>query len=46
MDHVRGAQQSAGGGPKHQTRNAHPSLDSNTAGVYRLADVASLRDLE
>ena len=35
-----------GRGPKHQTRNAHPSLDSNTAGVYGLADVASLQDLE
>ena len=28
--------QSAGGGPKHQVRNAHPSLDSDTAGVYGL----------
>ena len=38
--------QSAGGDPKHQVRNAHPSLDSDTTGVYGLADVASLRDLE
>ena len=41
-----GIPQSAGGDQKHQVRNAHPSLDSDMAGVYGLADVASLRDLE
>ena len=30
----------------HQVRNAHTSLDSDTAGVHGLADVASLRDIE
>ena len=38
--------QSAGGSPKHQVRNAHPSLDSDTAGVYGLDDILSLRDIE
>ena len=41
-----GIPQSAGGSPTHQVRNAHTSLDSDTAGVHGLADVASLRDIE
>ena len=38
--------QSSGGSPTHQVRNAHTALDGDTAGVYGLADVASLRDIE
>ena len=38
--------QSAGGSPTYQVRNAHTALDGDTAGVYELADVASLRDIE
>ena len=41
-----GIPQSAGGSPTHQVRNAHTSLDGDTAGVHGLADVASLRDIE
>ena len=32
--------------PTHQVRNAHTSLDGDTAGVHGLTDVASLRDIE
>ena len=35
-----------GGSPTHQVRNAHTALDSDTTGVYGLADVASLRDIK
>ena len=38
--------QSAGGSPTHQVRNAHTALDGDRAGVYGLADVTSLRDIE
>ena len=39
--------QSAGGSPTHQVRNTHhTALDGDTTGVYGLADVASLRDIE
>ena len=46
MDHVLRSPQGAGRGPTHQTGDAFPAVDGYTPGAYRLADVATLRDLQ
>ena len=36
----------SGGGPVHQNGDAFPAMDGYTPGVYGIADVATLRDLQ